>query len=580
MMRARWLALCAMAMTGACWAQDSTIFSAMQDELQRAMASMRIEGQPAPYYIAYQLDEASSRRVNARLGEIVEDSATRTRVLRVDVRVGDYEFDSSRFIGLDRNAGIIGGESMIVTLDDDYDVLRRQIWLMTDGAYKRAVKNFAAKKAVYQNRPAGDSIADFSKAEPVQRVLATTAPAADWPDWTGRARQISGVFLSRPDILTSEINVIEDRGRRYFVNSEGFRFAIPIGLAGVRVVAEVQAASGVMARDVIELYESALADMPSAADLVARTRDLASRMEAVRTAKAGDEYSGPVLFEGRAGAELVGQVLVPALVAVRGPDSDNAALERAAQNLASPFLSRIGSRVMAEDLSVSDTPSLAVFAGRTVPGAYELDDEGVPARDVSLIEKGRLVTLLTGRVPQRNLPQSNGHGRGGSAQGGVVQVSSSSAVPGAKLKADYLALLKAQGKPFGYIVRSVVPPGALVTSGDINDLLSTLNIGGPGGPLVPQVVKVTPDGTEEVVRSMRLGPLTPNLFRDVLAASEERVMLTQRGAATGFAAPGALGGRQVPVSVIAPAFIIDNIELQRLRDVAQKPPVVPSPLVR
>jgi TldD protein len=442
------------------------------------------------------------------------------------------------------------------------------------------LRTFAAKKAVYQNRPAGDSIADFSKAEPVQRELAATAAVTDWADWTGRARQISGVFLSRPDILTSEINVVEDRGRRYFLNSEGFRFAIPLGLAGVRVVAEAQTAGGVMARDVIELFETGLADMPPAADLVARTRDLAARMEVVRAAKAGDEYSGPVLFEGRAGAELIGQVLVPALVAVRGPDSDNAALERAAQNMASPFLSRIGSRVMTEDLSVRDTPSLAKFAGRNVPGAYELDDEGVPAKDVDLIEKGRLVTLLTSRVPQRNLPQSNGHGRGGSAQGGVVQVSSSSAVAGAKLKASYLELLRTQGKPFGYIVRSVIAPGALVTSGDVNDLISTLNIGGPGGPLVPQIVKVTPDGAEEVVRSMRLGALTPNIFRDVLGVSEERVMLTQRGAATGFAAPGALGGRQVPISVIAPGLIIDNIEVQRLRENAQKPPVVPSPLIR
>jgi hypothetical protein len=215
-----------------------------------------------------------------------------------------------------------------------------------------------------------------------------------------------------------------------------------------------------------------------------------------------------------------------------------------------------------------------------VPGAYELDDEGVPAQDVVLIEKGRLVTLLTNRVPHRNLPQSNGHGRGGSAQAGVVQVSSSSAVTGAALRTGYLELLKTQGRPFGYIVRSVLMPGALVTSGDVNDLIATLNVGGPGGPLVPQVVKVTPDGAEEVVRNMRLGPLTPNIFRDVLAVSGERVMLTQRGAATGFAAPGALGGRQVPVSVIAPAFVIDHIELQRLRDVAQKPPAVPSPLVR
>jgi hypothetical protein len=44
--------------------------------------------------------------------------------------------------------------------------------------------------------------------------------------------------------------------------------------------------------------------------------------------------------------------------------------------------------------------------------------------------------------------------------------------------------------------------------------------------------------------------------------------------------PGALGNRQVPVSVIAPGFIVDDLEIQRMREVAQKPPVVASPLAR
>ena len=64
---------------------------------------------------------------------------------------------------------------------------------------------------------------------------------------------------------------------------------------------------------------------------------------------------------------------------------------------------------MAESFSVSDTPSLSQFAGRPVPGAYEVDDEGVPAQDVPLVENGRLLMLLTNRTPNRNLPKSNGH---------------------------------------------------------------------------------------------------------------------------------------------------------------------------
>ena len=68
--------------------------------------------------------------------------------------------------------------------------------------------------------------------------------------------------------------------------------------------------------------------------------------------------------------------------------------------------------MLPDAFSVSDTPSLTQFGGNRVPGAYAVDDEGVPAKDVTLVEKGRLVTLLTSRTPQRTCPQSNGHGRG------------------------------------------------------------------------------------------------------------------------------------------------------------------------
>jgi hypothetical protein len=569
-------------LTRAPLAQEQPVLTAMQDELQRSMTGLRIDGQPAPYYIAYQLDDLATRRLTGRLGEIAEDASFRTRTLRVEVRVGDYAFDSSRFVSLDRSAGVVG-ESLAAPLDDDYNVMRRQIWLLTDAAYKRAVSTFARKKAAFQNRSDGESIPDFSKETPVERVQLAAIPASASGEWIERARQISGVFLSNPDLLSSEVNVVEERGRRYYVNSEGFRLVTPVGVAGLRVLAEAQAPDGAVIRDYFEIIERSLQDMPPATDLGTRARDLAARLNAARSAGLGEEYTGPVLLDGRAGAELFAQVLVPAVVANRAPEADSPALARATQGMLSPFLSRIGSRVMADDLSVKDTPSLARLGARPVPGAYALDDEGVAAQDVTLVEKGRLLTLLTSRVPQRNLPQSNGHGRGGAAQAGVVQVTSAAAVPAAELRRSYLELLRTQGRPFGYIVRSLAAPGALLGSGaDVSDILA-LTAGGPGGPsgpLILQLVKVAPDGTEQVIRGMRFGALTPNIFRDVLGASDERELHNYRAAPSMPPVPGSLGGGPVPVSVIAPSVIVDDLEIQRVREVAPKPPVVPSPLAQ
>ena len=89
--------------------------------------------------------------------------------------------------------------------------------------------------------------------------------------------------------------------------------------------------------------------------------------------------------------------------------------------------------------------------------------------------------------------------------------------------------------------------------------------GGRGGPIVLEAVKVTPDGKEEPVRGLRFGGVPSTAFRDILEASEERMLHNYRVDA-GTAA-----------SVIAPSLIFEELELQRTREIVQKPPVVPSP---
>jgi hypothetical protein len=297
-------------------------------------------------------------------------------------------------------------------------------------------------------------------------------------------------------------------------------------------------------RATYRLSENRLEHMPPLDVLAAGTRAIGERLAADRTAPLGEEYTGPVLFEGRAGAEVLADSFVPLLLAERGPDSDN---PRYPRQPSTPFLTRIGLRVMPESFSVSDTPSLRQYAGRPLPGAYEVDDEGVPAQDVALVENGRLLTLLTSRTPNRNLPKSNGHGRSsgvqaGGVQAGVVQVRSTRAMPAADMKQKYLELLRIQDKEFGYIVRSLDAQGS------------------------PQIVKVMRDGSEQVVRGVSLGEMPPAVFRDILEASSELTLYTYRTNAG-------------PVSLIAPALLFEEVEIVETRDILQRPPIVPSPLL-
>jgi TldD protein len=213
----------------------------------------------------------------------------------------------------------------------------------------------------------------------------------------------------------------------------------------------------------------------------------------------------------------------------------------------------VGLRVLAEPFSLSDTPSLTTFNGRPVPGAFGVDDFGVKAKDVSLVEKGRLVTLLTGRTPLKGFLQSNGHTRGGDVEPGVIQMQSTEAVPASELRAKYLDLLKRQDRDFGYIVRSIAAPGEVPG-------------GGGGGAIILNAVKVTRDGKETPVRGLRFANVTAATFKDLLDASKEQTLYNFRGTTVD------------PVSVIAPNLLFEELEVQQTREITQKPPVVGSPL--
>jgi hypothetical protein len=573
-------------------AEEHPLLQAMRDEMARSMAGLRMKDQPPPYYIADTVDDVATSVIRAALGAPVEDNSFEGRVLRVEVRVGSYDFDSSRFLSYEREAGVmpayVATGGMTCTLDDDEDAVGRQIWLMTDAAYKHALRVFAKKQAAFQNRAESDKVPDFSRETPVEAVR-PPAPAGPLDrSWVATVSRLSAVFQAEPRVTDSEAGLTVRRGTRYLLTSEGFKIVSPIASAAMIVRAETQAGDGMRLRDSYTAVESRVDDLPAADQMRAEAERMRARLLDLARAPVAEEYSGPVLVEGQASAELVGQALVPLFLSQRAPESDTPRGDLLSRS-GSPYLTRIGARVVPEFLSVADTPSLARFEGRPVAGAYDVDDEGIRAQDVTLVKDGKLLTLLTSRTPQKRLLVSNGHGRGGTAQAGVFQVTSSSGMRASALKARYLDTLKQQDRPFGFIVRRLVSPMAMSAADAGMDPLSAMSDllqgGGQGapGPRISEIVKVTADGREEPVRGLVFGEVTRNTFKDIVGASEERTLYNTRAVASGPTTMGAFfpgGGGEVTISLIVPNLLFDELELLKTREVPQKRPVVPAPALR
>ena len=138
----------------------------MKDELARSMQQLKLEGEAGPYYISYLMTDAYVLRITADSGAIIANSENRNRTLKVDLRVGSYAQDNSNFLSLSNTASLLNtitSSSVRLPLDDDYDVLRRQIWQATDRIYKSALETLSKKKATLQNTVQTEALPDFVK---------------------------------------------------------------------------------------------------------------------------------------------------------------------------------------------------------------------------------------------------------------------------------------------------------------------------------------------------------------------------------------------------------------------------------
>src|SRR5215472_5223989 len=70
------------------------LLASLQTELHRSFANLK--KQPVPvYFLAYQLTDNHAIQVTASFGALASTSDQRTRLLDVDLRVGDYTLDNT-----------------------------------------------------------------------------------------------------------------------------------------------------------------------------------------------------------------------------------------------------------------------------------------------------------------------------------------------------------------------------------------------------------------------------------------------------------------------------------------------------
>ena len=534
---------------------EPVLINALDAELQRAMSSLGTDGaaaqQPKPFFLSYSVDDATSVSIAAEYGAITNSNQGHVRSVDVQVRLGSPAEDNTH--GDHRNSALT---TLPLPLTDDRDAIARSLWYATNRGYARALDGYLKVKTEQQVRAKEeDSSADFSVEQP-QTDLLPSPPAlvVDRAAWEQRLREISRLFAQFPDVFADQVEFQASNETDYFVSSEGARVATPSHVARLVIMARTRAADGMDLFRVETFEAESAAHLPDQKIIANKAIEMAKNLEALRVAPVTEPFSGPAILSGRASAVFFHEVLGHRLEGQRQRGDEEG----------ETFTKMLGKPILPEFLSVADDPTLPTFQGTSLSGHYDFDDEGQAARRVELIQNGVLKTFLMSRQPIASFAQSNGHGRAESGhmptgrQGNLI-VTSSKSVPESELRNMLIAEAKKQGKAYGLYFEDI-SSGFAVTTRRSPQAFQVI-------PLV--VYRVYVDGRpDELVRGVSIVGTPQAALNSIMATGDKQEIFN------GIC--GAESG-SIPVSAVAPAMLVSQIETQRQAQGSARPPILPPP---
>jgi TldD protein len=528
------------------------ILATMQSELDRSMAALS-KADPPTYFISYTVADRQYSEVSGSNGALLSSTDNRARWLEVQTRVGSYQQDDTHKLG-GQPSWTSPGTSTV--LDDDLPVLSREIWRETDRQYRAAAQALIKVKTnqQVQVQTTEGAAPDFSAEAPRSFIGPRVEMRVDRAPWEARVRKYTAAFSQSPAVLNSIATFTALAANQYEVTSEGTKLAFGQIHYRLELYVQSKAPDGMDINRYNNFDWLDPKDAPDDKTVLEHVKTMINETESLDQAPLVDPFAGPALLTGRAAAVFFHEVFGHRAEGFRQKDI----------NEGQTFTSKIGEQILPSFISIKDDPTEALFDGQMLLGNYLYDDEGVKAENVQLVDRGVLKTFLMSRSPLVDIPHSNGHGRRQlgfvpvARQGNLI-VSSSNAVTNEQLRAKLIELVKAQGKPFGLL---------------IDDIAGGFTFTGRGQPqafqVLPLVVyKVFPDGRpDQLVRGVDIvGTPLVSLTKIVATGDKPEIFNGYCGAESG----------SVPVSAVAPAILISEMEVQKKQTSTDRPPILPPP---
>lgn len=538
--------------------KNDPVINIMNKELTRSFKKLA-KATPPVYFLAYTITDASNYYAAAVLGGISYEYSNSKRFLDVEARTGSRKMDNTRKIksfDLDdmSRSGSSGGYS--IPLGDDAKTLQTVLWLKTEDTVKAAQEDYLKVKtnsATASER--SDSSDDFSAPISAHSFYEAKAiPSFDKEAVKQQLKEYSKLFAGYDFILTSSVEFSVQNINTYFVNTENAK--IRKGQNLLRISYSISSRN----KDGMQLqrgnsYDSFTFEGLAKPEVI--KADIAKSIEelkALQNAPVAEPFHGPAILKNRATGVFFHEILGHRIEGHRQKDDD----------FGQTFTAKVNQQIISPLISVYDNPTLSNFNGTDLRGHYMVDDEGVMAQNLTLIENGVLKNFLMSRSPVNNFPQSNGHGRkepgriAVSRMGNTI-VKANKTVTFEELRNLLIEEIKKQNKPYGLIIDDI-SGGFTMTDTSSPQAFKVL-------PLL--VYKVYPDGRpDQIIRGADIvGTPLVSFNKITAAANDDAVFNGSCGAESGW----------VPVSAIAPSVLVSEIEVEKVEKSYENLPLLPAP---
>jgi TldD protein len=535
------------------------LLRAMEQELARHTRGLRQPGEPPPFFLSYLLHANEGLSVWGRYGSVFRSEPQRDADLYAEIRVGSHRLDNTIDSGITGDLTQRQSFNWIEGPEDyDPDVLRYALWRLTQHKYDESLQEYYEKKKILVEQHLPSRGKTFST-EPVLTHFDDVQPVV-FPKkrWEAFVRDTSALYRNYRFMLDPYVQIRGMNKVRIFVNSEGSRFICQDTYYEVSLQAFLLGPDGVHLESVRTFYGRAQSELPSRAKVAAAIDDMAKELKELAAAKPLDPYAGPALLSGFASGLIFHEAIGHRLEGERmGSRSEG-----------HTFASKIGQRILPNGVDIVDDPTIKALHGTPLHGAYDIDDEAVPAQRTELVEDGVLKNFLGSRqLVEGGAKQSNGHGRHERFQDPMARmanliVTARETKSWEDLKAQLCEETLRRGLPYGLIIRGV---SAGETRTDQYDFQAFKGI-------PTAVYTVDPKtGKETRVRDVTFIGTPLAVMQRILGFGKD----SEVDNSYCFAESGA-----VPVATVAPAMLVGELELQRASTRRYRPARLPLPPMR